>query len=142
MLSVQVKEDLLPHCGYSISTNPWLFTLVKEGLFALCYNKSIPYSRRPLPSGAVFSFVATKESSYNKGMEAHELTPELIIEWASNHAPYEELEAVAKGVYNVYKAEQRESHPEDFKKAKAYKHKIAPSKKTKKRKRNDTRLFI
>ena len=55
------------------------------------------------------------------GMEAYELTPETIIDWATNHASHEDLERTAKAVYSVFKIEQREKYPDKYKAAKAYK---------------------
>lgn len=70
-------------------------------------------------------------------MEAYELDKKTIVEWAADYASYEELETVAKAVYNVFKARQHDEHPEHFRKAKAYKNKkriespIKPKKKLK-----------
>tara|TARA_B100001250_G_C19659642_1_gene726442 strand:- start:567 stop:794 length:228 start_codon:yes stop_codon:yes gene_type:complete len=75
-------------------------------------------------------------------MEAYELTPEAIVEWANNHASYEELESTAKGIYKIYKAEQKKSHPDDFNRAKEYRRDKSYRKPIKKRNPNYTRHLL
>lgn len=54
-------------------------------------------------------------------MEPYELTPEQITTWAVEYATYEDLEAAAKALYNVYGSRRKQEHPEQAKKAKQYK---------------------
>lgn len=54
-------------------------------------------------------------------MEAYELTSEQITTWAIEYASYEELEQVAKGLYGVYVQRRKHEHPDQHRKAKAYK---------------------
>lgn len=54
-------------------------------------------------------------------MEAYELEPDKIINWAVEFAGYDELEQVAKSVYSIYKSRQRTEKPHAYKNAKAYK---------------------
>lgn len=48
-------------------------------------------------------------------METYELTPDQIIDWAMQHASYEELELVAKTVYGVYVDERKHKYPTEHK---------------------------
>jgi hypothetical protein len=44
-------------------------------------------------------------------MEAYELEPDKIINWAINYAGYDELEMTAKAVYSVYIARRKKENP-------------------------------
>jgi hypothetical protein len=48
-------------------------------------------------------------------METYELTPDHIVDWAMQHASYEELQLVAKTVYGIYVDERKHEHPTEQK---------------------------
>lgn len=48
-------------------------------------------------------------------METYELTPDQIIDWALEHASYEDLKLVAKTVYGVYADERKHKYPAEQK---------------------------
>ena len=44
--------------------------------------------------------------------QSYELPEDVIIDWASQYASYEELERVAKAVYHIYVTRRMQEHPE------------------------------
>jgi hypothetical protein len=68
-----------------------------------------------------------------EAMNAQDITPELIIEWAGEYASYSELETSARAIYGLYKTRQKETMPEAYKNAKAYKKKLKKPKKAKRK---------
>lgn len=56
-------------------------------------------------------------------MEAYELDREKIVDWATNYASYDELEAAAKAVYAVFGERRKKERPELHRQAKEYKKK-------------------
>lgn len=53
-------------------------------------------------------------------METYDVTSDQVIDWAIQHASYEELERTAKALYGLYVEERKRKYPEQQKTNRRY----------------------